>query len=86
MGKLNRRKTPKYGSYEEVITSHGEEYCFVCDKKFKPKQPRICVKWGKEGLYRHERCDCMSEIWKKKFKYVDRSLGGNNETHPRGYD
>lgn len=74
MGKLNRRETPKYESYDEVITSYGEEYCFVCDRKFKANQPRICVRQGKEGLYRHEKCNAVSENWKKKFKFVNKSI------------
>jgi len=76
MGKLNRRK--KYTSLWELITSTGNDICFVCDKNFrKGTVSKIYV--GKSripgdnnSLYRHSRCDSLSENWKNKFGKVTR--------------
>ncbi len=75
MGKLNRRKV--YTSLWELITSTGDDICFVCDKKFrKGRINKVYV--GKSriigdnnSLYRHTRCDSLSENWKNKFGKVN---------------
>jgi len=73
--KLNRpnRTTPRKPLFEKEhwnrIKTTGEGACFVCDKKFKANSKKILI--GSimgEKLYRHDRCDCNSENWKKKFK------------------
>jgi len=74
MGKLNRRQKPLYNTYIEAITSTGIEFCFVCDKKFKKGQRKVCIKGGNDGLYRHTRCDAYSEGWKQKFGCVIKRL------------
>ena len=74
MGKLNRRIVkPPPSSHWELITSTGEEHCFVCDKKFRKNERKTYVGKNKidgDPLYRHNRCDALSENWKKKFGYL----------------
>lgn len=51
------------------IRTTGEEACCVCDKKFKSGHNKVYIgTMMGEKLYRHDRCDCHSENWKKKFK------------------
>jgi len=72
MGKLNRRIPKSSSSHWELIASSGEEYCFVCDKKFKKNERKTYVGKNKTDgslLHRHNRCDALSENWKKKFGY-----------------
>ena len=47
------------------IKTKGETACFVCDKPFKKHQRKIYIG---HMLYRHEKCDCFSSTWKKKFR------------------
>lgn len=50
------------------IKTTGNIACFVCDKKFKKDQRKIFIGTMEgEKLYRHERCDCHSKKWHKKF-------------------
>lgn len=82
MGKLNRKQKPKVKlkrnrpkpipiceNHYERIKSYGRKICCVCDKPFKShhREVYLGVYDGME-MYRHQRCDCFSEAWKKKFR------------------
>ena len=87
MGKLNRRtkslpqdhndpeiETISLAPHWNLIKNISQGYCFVCDKKFKPKENAFTIvyvgrhKENNEELYRHKRCDALSRNWTKKFK------------------
>jgi|GEM_PF-2309649 hypothetical protein len=48
----------------------GENFCYVCDKKFKPKHTKIYIGQHNltgEKLFRHSYCESGSDNWNKKF-------------------
>ena len=70
MGKLNRRPQKPKISRQGLLKSSDEEHCFVCNKKFKEKKSNHRISIGKSGdnnLFRHKKCDPLSENWRKKF-------------------
>ncbi len=78
MGKLNRRVFKHIPtSHWELITSSGEDVCFVCDKHFKKgyfKKVYVGKSTTNEKLFRHESCDAFSENWSKKFGCLNHKL------------
>lgn len=71
MGKLHRRIKPQVYSVYDLINVTGNEFCFVCEKPFKKYHKKVFVgKSAKGPLYRHEKCNALSEVYIKKFTNV----------------
>jgi hypothetical protein len=66
MGKLNRPKIPDSQNHWDRINLNPEK-CFVCDKALGKKRKIFLCKREGINLFRHERCNCNSENWKRKF-------------------
>jgi hypothetical protein len=80
--KTNRRnKPPESDDHWSLITTTGPDKCFVCEKKIKDNKG-IYIGKHKNGdmLYRHKRCNSLSDNWANKFKKA------NNINNQGGHD
>ncbi len=72
--KLKRKKEEPLSadtSHWDLITSFGRKTCCICDKTLSLKRKAVYVgKHPKNGeeLWRHDKCDCLSLKWSRKFR------------------